>query len=243
MYSWKTVRNACILLLLLPPLHMALLLLRDTLGILDSTPERWSRELDRYEELDRRSHLPSDPLLLVGGRRATMWRDLEGMLSPMPVLNRGLARATIDDIQARYERLVGFYQPRALVVVAGISEFHLRDNKSAGEFVSAVQALAALDLNHRPGGRLYLVAPVKAPQYPEDDGRIDTIVRELTHWAAGLDRVVLLDPNPLLTDAEGGADPRYFRPDGINLNEHGYLRLSVLLRMRLEQDYPEVFRL
>jgi hypothetical protein len=32
----------------------------------------------------------------------------------------------------------------------------------------------------------------------------------------------------------------YFRGDGVNLNEHGYLRLSVLLQTQVEKDAPEV---
>jgi hypothetical protein len=30
----------------------------------------------------------------------------------------------------------------------------------------------------------------------------------------------------------------YFRGDGVNLNEHGYLRLSVLLLTQVEKDSP-----
>ena len=44
----------------------------------------------------------------------------------------------------------------------------------------------------------------------------------------------MLDPNPLLAVGNGVPNPDFFRPDGVNLNEQGYLRLSVLLKNSLQ---------
>ncbi len=42
----------------------------------------------------------------------------------------------------------------------------------------------------------------------------------------------------------GGRRPRpdYFRSDGVNLNEAGYLRLSLLLQARIEQEELDAMR-
>ena len=59
-------------------------------------------------------------------------------------------------------------------------------------------------------------------------------------WAKTEERVVILDANPLLSGPDGMPREIYFRGDGVNLNEHGYLRLSVLLQTQVETDAPEV---
>jgi len=46
--------------------------------------------------------------------------------------------------------------------------------------------------------------------------------------------VIVLDSSDVLATRDGNADPRFFRNDGVNLNQAGYLRLSLLLRDQLE---------
>ncbi len=58
----------------------------------------------------------------------------------------------------------------------------------------------------------------------------------LDTWAQGKERVTYLDANAILANGDGRPKPDYFRSDGVNLNDQGYLRLSLLLRSRLEQD-------
>jgi hypothetical protein len=239
MYSWKTVRTLCIVLLLLPLLHLAVLVSRETVALLNSSPEAWSNELDHYAALDTSTALPQNPILVVGGRRAWLWQDLEATLAPAPVLMRGLSGATLDDLLYHYERLIGFYRPTALVVIPGSSEFHIRDNKSVGEFVKAVQALELKDREHRAEGLFYFFLPMKSPLHLGDNDRIDSISKQLQAWAQDSDRVILFDANAVMRTPEGNVNPNYFRPDGTNLNEHGYVRLSLMLRQQLEQDLPE----
>jgi hypothetical protein len=58
----------------------------------------------------------------------------------------------------------------------------------------------------------------------------------LKAWASTDKRVTILDANALLTRADGSAKPDFYRGDGVNLNEHGYLRLSLLLSTQIEAD-------
>ena len=62
-------------------------------------------------------------------------------------------------------------------------------------------------------------------------------------WANGVDAVEIIDANKLLADRLGVAKPGYYRSDGVNLNEHGYVRLSLMLRAQAERDNPEVYGL
>jgi len=236
MYSWRAVRITCTLLLLLPIVHLAYLISRDTMATLDSSPGAREREVNNYAVADAGTRLPQDPVVVVGGRRVKLWRDLADLLAPRPVLMRGLGDAIVEDISFNYMRLVGFYRPDTVVLLPDNSEFHLRDNKSAPELAAAIRELVELDASFGITRRFYVFAPIKTILRPQDYRTIEEVTQLLRAWADTDQHVALLDPNPLLCDPDGKPRGVYFRSDGINLNEHGYLRLSVLLSTRLEAD-------
>ncbi|MEM1112075.1 MAG: GDSL-type esterase/lipase family protein [Pseudomonadota bacterium] len=238
MLPWKTTKAICLALLVLPLVHLAVLLSHDFVVMLDRSPEAWQDELEAYAEQDAERPLPANPVLVTGGGPAWLWQGLSPQIAPMPVLMRGLSGATLDDLQHHYRRIVGYYQPRTLVVMPGISEFHFRDDKSVAEFIESTKQLEALDEIHRGEQRFYLVAPFKTLLFPGDDQRIDNINAQLKAWATTDQRVTILDVNPVLAGGPGRPDPFYFRPDGFNLNTEGYARLAQLLRAQLAHDYP-----
>ena len=243
MYSWKNARIVCTLLLLLPLVHLAWLLSQEVMAILDASPKVWAQEMEAYITADTAMHLPEDPIVVVGGRRVKLWPGLEDLLAPRPVLMRGLGSATVNDITYYYERLIGYYQPETVVLLPDNSEFHIRDAKSPEELVEAIRELVALDGAHDVTSRFYIFSPLKTPRHPEDAARIDKSTELLQQWAADVPRVTILDANPLLCRAGGQPNPGFYRTDGVNLNEHGYLRLSVLLEQQLlrDRDSPHGF--
>jgi hypothetical protein len=236
MYSWKAIRAVCLVLLLLPIVHLVYLVSRDTMAVLDTSPEAWRGELEDYAREDSNNHLPEDPIVVVGGQRVKLWRDLPDLLAPRPVLMRGLGDATINDITFNYQRLVGYYRPDTVVFLPSNSEFHIRDNKSGEDLYRAIAEFVALDADHGITRRIYVITPIKTPLYPGDDGPIDQATTLLESWAADEERVEILDVNAMLSNGGGRPKPEYFRSDGVNLNESGYLRLSLLLQARIEQE-------
>jgi hypothetical protein len=238
MYSWKKIRTACSILLLLPLVHVTYLISRDTLETLNNSPQAWTREVASYAAQDAQMQLPERPIVVVGGQRAKLWHNLEDLLAPRPVLMRGIGDAIVEDVTANYTQLIGFYQPDTVVLLPGDSEFHIRDNKSAEGLAAAIQELVKVDASYGITRRLYVFAPLKTILHPEDYETIDQTTQLLRDWAKTDARVVILDANPLLCDPRGRPRGIYFRSDGLNLNEHGYLRLSVLLRTQLEADTP-----
>lgn len=243
MYSWKTIRTLAAVLLLIPIVHLAILVSKETYNVLDPSPEAWAKEVESYVKADRLTQLATDPIVVVGGRRVTLWKDLEDILAPMPVLNRGIGDATVNDITHYYQNLIGFYHAHTVVLLPGESEFHIRDNKTAEELVAAVKELVELDLSYSVTQHFYVITPLKTPLYPSGSEKIDKISLQLKAWAANDERIRILDANRLLSDRNGRAKPSFFRTDGVNLNEHGYVRLSLMLKAQMEQDNPSIYGL
>jgi hypothetical protein len=234
MYSWKAIRIICGILLALPLVHLAILLSKETLATLNASPEVWTAEVEAYARADREHALPGQPIVVVGGRRVKLWHNLENLLAPTPVLMRGLGDATVEDIIYHYSRLVAFYQPSVLVYLPSQSEFHIRDNKLAEDLVAGIRELAELGESLQSSSTFVIFTPVKTPLYPSDDSKIDVVSSALKLWAETVSRVIVVDSSEVLTTRNGTADPKYFRNDGINLNEAGYTRLSLLLRDHLD---------
>jgi hypothetical protein len=236
MYSWKTIRIVSTILLLLPVVHLVYLVSRDTMETLDASPDAWTREINAYASADALNHLPTDPIVVVGGHRVRLWRGLDDLLAPKTVLMRGLGDAIVEDITYNYSRLVGYYQPDTVVLLPGNSEFHIRDNKSPEDLATAIAELVELDGSYGITRHFYIFTPLKTPLYPQDNPKIDQTTRLLKAWADTDKRVTILDANALLCSADGSAKPDFYRSDGVNLNEHGYLRLSLLLSTQIETD-------
>ena len=241
MYSWKTIRIVAAILLLIPIVHLALLVSREALAALDSSPTVWDKELDAYAKSDRLAERTLNPVLVIGGRRVLLWKGLDELLAPRNVLMRGLGDATVDDILFHYKRLIGFYQPQTVVLLPSNSEFHIRDMKSADQLAAAIRKLVELDLSHGRAGHFYVFSPLSTRLYPEDWKKIRETTKLLKSWAKTNDRVDILDANAFLCDASGAAKADYFRGDGVHLNDRGYSRLSMLLLSQMERVNPGVY--
>lgn len=235
MFSWRAIRTICLVLLLIPVAHLVYLVSSDTLAALDSSPTVWNEEVEAYGLADRASPLPENPIVVVGGMRVKLWEDLEELMAPRAVLMRGIGGAIIEDIIHNHERLIGYYRPETVVLLPGNSEFHIRDNKPAEDLVARIQELVALDEAHNITRHFYIISPLKTLTYPEDDLRIEQVTDMLLEWASENPRVTILDANHLLKGEDGTPRPSYYRADGVNLNEHGYLRLSTLVQNHVEQ--------
>jgi len=236
MISWKLLRATCVVLLLLPIVHLAFLMARDTREALNDSPEAFAREVRLYAEEDANSALPDKPVVVVGGRRVKLWPDLPNLLAPRPVLMRGLGSAVIEDVTFNYTALIANYRPDTVVLLPGDSEFHTRGHKTGPGLLAAVREFAELDARYGVTRKLYVFAPIKTLLRPEEHATIEEASRLLEDWAATDARVEVLDANPLFADPDGRPRQIYFRGDGVNLNEHGYLRLSTLLLAALETE-------
>jgi lysophospholipase L1-like esterase len=236
MLSWKTIRSATTILLLIPVLHLVFLVASEFSSMINTSPSAWADEVDAYMAADRLTQLEEDPIVIVGGRQVLLWQGVEEILAPRKVLMRGLGDATVNDIAFYYEKVVSFYNPKTVVLLPGITEFHLRDNKSADELVTAIRQLVDMDLKVRPSGKFYIFSPLHSMLYPGDKTKIEEVSQQLQLWANSDARVRVLDANQLLSGKDGAARPAYYRSDGVNLNELGQYRLTMLLLAQLKED-------
>lgn len=238
MLSWNTTRTLCAVLLIIPILHLAFLVSRDTLATLDSAPATWEPEIARLQAIDNGKSLPEKPIVVIGGRRVSLWQGLEGWLSPFPVLMRGIGDATVTDLLHYHERLISYYRPRAVILLPDVSEFHIRDNKSGAELASAIKDLVDANLSGGSQVTFYILPPLVTPRFHSDKLRIQTTTDLLSKWADETPQVTFVNANPVLTDGKGNPISMFYRADGVHLNNSGYQRLAAMLRQQVV-DLPQ----
>ena len=117
-------------------------------GVIDE-----AEEMRAYAKADQKLSQVHEPLIVAGGQRVKLWRDLPDILAPREVLMRGLGDATVNDILYYYDRLIGYHYPQTLVLLPGNSEFHIRDGKSAEELFDSIVTLAEVDAKVNPKSR------------------------------------------------------------------------------------------
>jgi hypothetical protein len=233
MYEWKTLRTIAVVLIALPLLHLLYAVSKGAANYLEPGPEVWADSLQRIIDSDMQATLPDRPVLVVGGQRVRLWRELPDRLAPRATLLRPLGDATIDDIAFYYDRLIGHYRPDTLVIVPGYAELHLRDSKSPEAFVESARRLLRLDTDYGVTRRRVLLAPILMPLHPEDNHRIEAMAAGTKALEQELPDLLVLDPNTILTRADGRPNPDYYLSDGINLNNEGYARVTLMLEQAL----------
>lgn len=239
MFEWKTLRILSVLLLCLPLVHFAWNVSHDLMHYLDPSPRTWDREMERLTQDDLLLSLPEEPILVVGGQRVRLWHDLPARLQSATLL-RPLGDAKLEDLYYYYDRLIGFYRPKILVIFPGYADLHVRDQKSPEDFENALFALLERDSANGSTIWRYVIAPVQMPFHPGDRDRIAAITRRSENLAARVGRTTIIDPNPVLRGPDGQPDPALFLMAGINLSSEGYIRIGMLLREKLHSQSLEI---
>ena len=79
---------------------------------------RWEKEIQVFEDWDRKNTYPHNAVLFVGSSSIRLWNTRE-CFPQLPVLNRGFGGAQIVDINHFAERIVLPYKPDIIVFFAG----------------------------------------------------------------------------------------------------------------------------
>jgi hypothetical protein len=238
MYSWTRLRRILVVLLFLPVAHFVLRVTVDYRDVLNPAPTVWESEVSSIELRRNLNPVEGPPLVIIGGRQAKLWSGLENILFPMAVLNNGIGSANIDDVLYYFDRLVRPYQPRAVLMIPGPSDFIMRDDKSPDEFMLMLRGLSNYVIRMDGEPHFYVITLNKWPRFPGYWGIVDTVNGRMEKWADQQPRVTLIDTRPLFEQRGGMPMRQMFSPDGINLNDWGYMQLSLSLRQQLNADYP-----
>ncbi|PIE39068.1 MAG: hypothetical protein CSA53_03430 [Gammaproteobacteria bacterium] len=237
----KLLNYLPIILLLVPLMHLAGKAVVDTHQLLKPSPEVWRDKLERIRRNDAPYATTQHSVVVAGGRQVVHWTGLEETLAPLPVVNRGVGSATVDDLTYLIEALLEDLKPRIVVLLPDRSNFHLRQNKRPIELLNDIQEFTQQVMTNDSIAHIYLYPPLNLPAQPQYYQRTKELTEKLISWANTQPHITVLRGNSLLARVNKQPNPRYFHSNGTQLNNQGYLILSFILRQQIKQDFPNWF--
>lgn len=82
-------------------------------------PAWFDQEVSELERRNSRRRGEKDLVLFYGSSSFTLWRDIERFFPGFNVVNNGFGGSTLEDCVEYFDRLVGAFAPRVVLVYAG----------------------------------------------------------------------------------------------------------------------------
>ena len=196
----------------------------DVLGFDEPPTARFEAEICAFEALDRSQPPPEDAVLFVGSSSIARWRNLAEDMAPLPVINRGFGGSQACDVIAHFDRIVGVYRPRAVVLYEGDND--VAAGCSPAEVLVRHREIIRLMDERLPGTPLFVLAikpsPARRALWPQMQVA-NALLRDLCaeRTSANQRRVFVDITAPMLTDG-GSICGELFVGDELHLNRVGY---------------------
>jgi lysophospholipase L1-like esterase len=172
------------------------------------------------------------------GNSITEYADWKVLTGDSLVLNRGIAADNTFGVLDRLPEVIA-RRPDRLIIEIGIND--IGQNIPVPLIARNIYSIVARVTAGSPMTKVYVLSVLPTNEqakkdYPEvygKNGQVFCLDEELRRNA---DRrgFVFIDLKSRVSDADGGLDIRYARPDGLHLNQEGY---RVLIRMLRDRGY------
>ncbi len=189
---------------------------------LEPIPEgnKWAKELRAFEASDATQPPPSQPIVFTGSSSIRLWKDLTTDFAGYPVINRGFGGSELSDVNQFFERLIGQYQPKQIVIYCGGND--LNSGKSVEQVVADFKAFHARVRAELPKTRLAYISIALNPARWSQRDRVIQANAAIAAVLAEDPRSVFLNVVPDMLGPDGQPKPDIFVADKLHMNRKGY---------------------
>ena len=181
---------------------------------------RFEAEILAFENADRVSPPPAEPVLFTGSSTIRMWTNLAAVFPDYPVLNRGFGGSLMSDLLYYFDRVVAVYEPALIVVYEGDND--LAGGKSVDQVYADYVTFLGKVKEQLPGTDVAFLAVKPSPSraaYLEAARQLNARLQEL---AAADPAVLFIDVFTPMLDGAGQPRPELFGSDMLHMNAAGY---------------------
>lgn len=190
----------------------------------------WEGEIAAIERRDISNPPPRGAILFLGGRDVRFWDTLADDMAPEQVIARGFGGAHVRHLTYFAGRIVGPYEPRGIVVLAGEADLADVRGVTPEQILEDVKVFVAAVRAHGVDAPILFVSikpsPLREVRWPGAK-RTNTLIAD---YAAGTEGIEFVDATPMLTDDTGNMKGELYRWDGLTLNADGYWALTSVVR-------------
>ena len=197
--------------------------------------KNWDPSIRAFEEADRKSPPPPNPVLFVGSSSIRMW-DLTSSFPGQPVLNRGFGGSELSDAIRYFDRIILPYRPRLLLLYEGDND--IGNGETPEQVVADYRRFAQLVRTKLPDTH-FAFLPIKPSLKRWNLWPQMTRANEAIHELCAEDNYLhFLDTVTPMLGEDGKPMPALFEEDGLHLNPAGYRTWNNVVSSWLEEHAP-----
>jgi lysophospholipase L1-like esterase len=186
---------------------------------LQAAPEKWEKEITKFEAASKANPHPKGALLFVGSSSIRMW-DLKKSFPNHKTINHGFGGSELEDSLHFADRIVIPHAPKMIFLYAGDND--INSGKTADRVVTDYRKFVTR-INAALPKTLIIFLPIKPSlarweKWPEMN-KANLAIRTLSKKNPLLD---YLDTTTPMLGENGKPMPDLFEKDGLHLNEKGY---------------------
>ncbi len=183
-------------------------------------PERWEKDIRKFEQQDTEQSFPKGGILFVGSSSIRMWKTLEEDFPKHQILNRGFGGSQVEDSLHFAEQLILKHAPKQVVLYAGDNDI-AKEKTAERVFADYIRLIDTIQESH-PKCHVTFIAikpSLKRWNLSEEMFRANQLVNRFSETDERLSYADIWTPT--LTK-EGTPMKDIFMEDGLHLNAKGY---------------------
>lgn len=188
---------------------------------------RFADQIAAFDREDSARPPPADAIVFSGSSSIRRWTSLTNDFAGWPVLNRGFGGSTMSDLLERFDRVIGVYRPRAVVLYCGENDIALgRDaTETANDYVELLRRCRQV----RPDMKILVVLMKPSPKRWHLWPQMAIANQRIEQICAGAD-VATLDVAPAMLGPNGEPRPELYVEDRLHTSAAGYRIWSERIR-------------
>ena len=186
----------------------------------DSDPARWEKDIQKFEEQDKKQAPPKGAVLFTGSSSIRMWPDLAQDFPGLKVIQRGFGGSQMEDLLYYKDRIILPYEPSKVLIYEGDND--IAAGKEPARVAREFEELVAAIHKELPRTEIYYIAIKPSPSRWKlaQPGRAANALIE--GYAKRTPRVEYVDIWTPMLNEKGEPDPKYFVDDMLHMNRKGY---------------------
>ncbi|MBN2451005.1 MAG: hypothetical protein JXR77_11485 [Lentisphaeria bacterium] len=192
---------------------------------------RYIGDFRKWLEADAEEVPRRDAVLCVGSSSMRMWRSIREDLAPLHVIPRGFGGSTMADVLL-FQDFFLRYEARTILVYEGDNDLN-SDRCTPEAFFERCKGFCEAVWALRPDTRFHFItikpSPSRAKRWPQQQAGNAL----LATFAAGDDRVTVIDVATAMLGEDGKPLPHIFLKDNLHLNPEGYAIWKGVVRKAL----------
>jgi lysophospholipase L1-like esterase len=201
---------------------------------------KFAKDIAKFDEEETSSTPPPrGGIVFTGSSSVRLWKNLKSDFPDLPVINRGFGGSVANDLLVYFDRVIGRYQPKVVVLYTGSNDINAKLTLDEA-FADYTQVL---DLIHEklPNTRVIVNAVKYSEKRIDQMDKVTALNKKLEAWCKEHDWSHWVESASHLLDKDG--KPRtaeVYLKDKLHLNEKGYAEWKAILEPVLREEWAKV---